>query len=229
MFNKLAIPSALIALVVIGALRSSPAESAEVNRYHEEVRSIIESIPVDINGWQGEKVPLPQSATNLLRPNGLNARRYVHSERGLSATLMIVQCRDARDMAGHYPPRCYPANGWLTPDDSQDKFISVDGQRMAVYEYHRLAGQNERDITVYNLFALPTGELSVNMRDVYRLSADYQYRYYGAAQVQIIIDGTVDPADHEWILNEMYTIVRSSIDRVRSTHVETAPKEGSAS
>mgnify|MGYP007071125856 CR=1 FL=1 len=24
----------------------------------------------------------------------------------------VVQCRDARDMGGHYPPICYPGQGW---------------------------------------------------------------------------------------------------------------------
>lgn len=229
MLNKLAIPFALISLVVIGMFRSNPVESAAVDEYHDVVKQVIESIPFDVNGWVGQEVPLPQSATNLLRPNGLTARHYTHAEREVSATLMIAQCRDARDMAGHFPPRCYPANGWLTPDGVEPELVRVDGNDMVVYRYHRVAGKSERDISVYNMFALPSGDLSVDMQDVYRLSADYQYRYYGAAQVQIIIDGTVEPQEHGWILEEMYAIVEPSVRRVRSTQIDSVPEEGSAS
>lgn len=229
MLNKLAIPFALISLVVIGAFRSTPGESEEALSYHEEVRELVESIPIDFGDWVGERVELPASATSLLNPNALLALRYVQSDRSVSVTLMVVQCRDARDMAGHFPPRCYPANGWLTRDGEMPGSIQVDGNELAVYQFHRIAGRNERDITVYNLFALPTGVTSVSMKDVYRISADYQYRYYGAAQIQIVIDGTVDQEDHEWILEEMYAVVHASVDRVRAAKNELAPAEGGRS
>lgn len=229
MLNKLAIPTALIALLGIGAFRSSPGESEQAMSYHDEVREIVESIPIDFGGWVGERIELPPAATSLLNPNALVARRFIHRERMISATLMIVQCRDARDMAGHFPPRCYPANGWLTRDEDMQQLAEVDGNQLAVYRYHRVAGRNERDITVYNLFALPTGDTSVSMKDVYRISADYEFRYYGAAQIQIIIDGSVDPDEHGWILDEMYAVVEASVDRVREAKSSTAPEEGSRS
>lgn len=228
MFNKLAIPFAFLTLVVIGAMRSSPTESEHVRAYHEEVLEIVESIPIDFGRWTGESIPLPESATSLLNPNALVARRYVHRDKMLSATLMIVQCKDARDMAGHFPPRCYPANGWLTRDEGEPGTVMVEGNELAIYTFHRVAGRVERDITVYNMFALPTGDPSVSMRDVYQLSADYQYRYYGAAQVQIIIDGTVDESEHAWILDEMYALVDESVERVRSASSGVAPTEGSS-
>lgn len=229
MFNKLAIPTALVSLLVIGVFRSTPGESEHAMKYHDEVRELVEAIPIDFGGWVGESVDLPASATSLLNPNALVARRYVHQEKMVTATLMIVQCRDARDMAGHYPPRCYPANGWLTHEDQTQRFVSVDGNQLAVYRYHRVAGRNERDITVYNLFALPTGVTSVSMKDVYRISADYEFRYYGAAQIQVIIDGSVEPQEHEWILDEMYSVVNASVDRVQEPNGITALEDGSRS
>ena len=228
MFNKLAIPFAFITLLVIGAMRSSPTESEHVSAYHEEVLEIVESIPIDFGRWTGESIPLPESATSLLNPNALVARRYVHRDKMLSATLMIVQCKDARDMAGHFPPRCYPANGWLTRDEGATETVEVEGNELAIYKYHRVAGRVERDITVYNMFALPTGDPSISMKDVYQLSADYQFRYYGAAQIQIIIDGSVDQSEHAWILDEMYALVNEPVERVRSAASGVAPTEGSS-
>lgn len=228
-FNKLAIPFALIALVLIGAVRTSPGESEAARSYHDEVRAIVESIPIDFGDWMGESVALPTSATSLLNPNALVARRYVHRDKMISATLLIAQCRDARDMAGHFPPRCYPANGWLTREDEGEQSVRVEGNELAVYRYHRVAGRNERDITVYNLFALPTGSTSTSMKDVYRISADYQYRYFGAAQIQIVIDGSVAQEEHAWILDEMYAVVDASVERVMAAKNEVAPAEGSGS
>lgn len=213
MLNKLAIPLSLVALLAIGAFRSNPAKSEDAVSYHLDVLEIVEAIPIDFNRWVGEEIDLPDSATSLLKPNALVARRYVHRDRAVSVTLMIVQCRDARDMAGHFPPVCYPANGWLT-DDDEPKAGLIGGHEAAVYEFHRFAGSDERELTVYNMFVLPTGETSVDMDDVYRLSADYQYRHFGAAQIQILIDGTVDPEDHAWLLGEMHSVVERSIRRV---------------
>ncbi|MFG0298534.1 MAG: exosortase-associated EpsI family protein [Phycisphaerales bacterium JB047] len=229
MLNKLAIPVALITLVVIGFVRASPQNSEQVNAYHEHVAALIDAIPIDWEGWVGHQVALPQAATNLLRPNALVARQYVHEQRGVSATLMIVQCRDARDMAGHYPPACYPGNGWLIPEDEGTPLVDVEGDQMQRYPFHRVAGKNEREITVYNMFAMPTGFTTVSMVDVRRLSSDYEYRMYGAAQIQIVIDGDVDPSLHEWILQELHALVAPAIEGVQDSGIDAGKHDGSGS
>ncbi len=227
MLTKLAIPFALLTLVGIGLLRANPGDEAAIEAYHHRVAEAVEAIPVDIDGWVGQQVPLPQAATNLLRPNALIARNYSNQERGVSATLMIVQCRDTRDMTGHYPPRCYPANGWLEPEHDPVGMVDVDGQEMRFYRFHRVAGHAERDITVYSLFVLPTGEKTVSMVDVRRLSADYRYRRYGAAQIQVVIDGSVSADDHGWILDEMYKIAVPTIEAVLGERAPGGDREGS--
>ncbi|HCT46454.1 MAG: hypothetical protein CMJ35_13890 [Phycisphaerae bacterium] len=229
MLNKLAIPIALVTLVVIGFVRASPQDAEHVDAYHEQVATLIEAIPIDWEGWVGHEVALPQAATNLLRPNALVARQYVHEERGVSVTLMIVHCRDARDMAGHFPPACYPGNGWLIPEESGTPLVEVDGVQMRRYPFHRVAGKNERDITVYNMFAMPTGSTTVSMTDVRRLSSDYEYRLYGSAQIQIVIDGDIDPDLHEWILRDMHAIVAPAIEGVQNSGIDAGKHDGSGS
>lgn len=226
MFHRLIIPLCFLILLGIGLLRSNPANTQRIDMYHSEVQRVIDSIPAEVNGWVGQEVPLPQSATSLLRPNAIMARQYVHSESGLQGTLLIVQCRDARDMAGHFPPQCYPANGWLVVDESADPLVKVSGHELRRYAFHRVAGRAERDIFVYNLFALPTDELTVSMTDVRRLSADYENRQLGAAQIQIVIDGMTAAEDHDWILEELYSIVMPAIEAVRDGQVAIDPKEG---
>jgi len=47
---------------------------------------------------------------------------------------MIVHCGDVRDMIGHYPPVCYPANGWK-PGPSAPTGIQVNQEDATAYRY----------------------------------------------------------------------------------------------
>tara|TARA_A100001391_G_C5059014_1_gene275527 strand:+ start:1125 stop:1817 length:693 start_codon:yes stop_codon:yes gene_type:complete len=213
--TRLAIPFALIAMLVMGFSRNTPENSERVDGYHERIAQILNEIPIEFDGWVGQQVPLPQSAIQLLDPNALVARHFINQEKGVSATLLVVQCRDARDMAGHYPPQCYPASGWLKSKENPVSLYTLnDGPEVRVYGFERVAGQMEAQVTIYSLFALPTGELTWSMDDVRRLSADYRYRQFGAAQVQILIDGDVPADQHDWILNEMFEVAMPSINAV---------------
>jgi hypothetical protein len=227
LISRLAIPFSLITLIVIGITRIQPGDALEIDAYHDSVAEIINSIPVDVNGWVGQQIPLPQSATNLLRPNALIARHYVNEEKGISATLMLIHCRDIRDLAGHYPPRCYPANGWMESSVTGVGMTTIGDQSLRRYGFTRVAGQVERAITVYSLFALPNGEITTSMKDVRRLSASYEFRKYGAAQLQVVIDGAFDQKDHSWILQEMYEIAEPTIETVISAQQEHEQGEGS--
>lgn len=206
--------SVVVAGLMLGAIgfahrvRSDPAA---VDAYHATIREAAEHFPVDFGPWRGFEVELPPSATKLLRPNALVAREYRTDVRGgLSATLLLVQCEDIRDMQGHYPPNCYPAHGWAEGDmDGRSSFGPI---RTAQYEFERRAGGQEGGITVYNLFVLPTGETTVSMDEVRRASADYLLRPYGAAQVQVVINSGVARDEHAWILEQMHEIAEPVLD-----------------
>lgn len=211
MFHRLAIPFTLVLLVVVAVLRERPANSEGVVRYHERIADLVEQIPVDADGWEGQEVPIPQSATDLLRPNALVSRRYVHATRGVSGTLLIVQCRDARDMAGHYPPRCYPGNGWLASQERAFEDTQIGGRTFRKYNFSRQTGRAEHEIQVYSLFVLPTGSTTTSMDDVYALSADMENRHLGAAQVQFVIDQELDEDELRWLLEEFAALVEPTV------------------
>ena len=136
-------------------MRNNPVNAEAINTYHVDIAELIEEIPIDVGDWVGREVPLPQSATSLLNPNGIVARQYINEDQGVIATLMIVQCRDARDMGGHYPPVCYPANGWTDNTDDQNQTFTIGDQSLQVYGFSRTAGREEREIFIYSLFAFP--------------------------------------------------------------------------
>lgn len=202
----------VISAVVAGAMLAGIAlsqrvgtDTEAVEAFHGQIRAVVEYFPVDFGVWVGHEVALPPSATKLLRPNAIVAREYRTDVRGgLSATLMLVQCADIRDMQGHYPPNCYPAHGWAEGDTGEGiRFGSLEAVR---YDFRRTAGNEQREITVYNLFVMPTGEVTTSMSRVRRAAADYVMRPYGAAQIQIVIGDEVSPDEHAWILEQMYTI-----------------------
>ncbi len=226
MITRLAIPLSLITLIVFGVMRSNPGDAQAIDAYHEHIAELINEIPIDVDGWVGQQVPLPQSATSLLNPNGIVARQYFNEDKGVIATLMIVQCRDARDMGGHYPPVCYPANGWTDKYDGEVLISALGEQSLRVYGFERTAGKVEREIAIYSLFALPTGILTNSMRDVRELIANYEYRKYGAAQLQIMIQGGVAAEDHAWILEEMYEIARPAIEAVLDAQLGKEQDDG---
>ena len=117
-------------------------------------------------------------------------------------------------MAGHFPPICYPANGWLVSGEQQEEYAQIHGRQYRKYEFHRVAGRVERDIEIYSIFALPTGTTTTSMDDVYDLSADYVHRYMGAAQVQIVLDRSYNTEDTMWILTEMAGLIEETLQSI---------------
>lgn len=218
----------LVSAGLLGAAAMSSRvaiDDAAVDAYHTSVREAAERFPLDSGQWVGRDVPLPPSATKLLQPNAIVARRYQSLEReDLSATLLVVQCADIRDMQGHYPPNCYPAHGWGRGEVSEGARI---GDLPALrYEFVRRADGGQAGITVYNMFILPTGEVTTQMKDVRRASSDYEMRPYGAAQIQVLFDRSVPESDHPRVLEEMRRIADPVVSVLRDG--ASAVREGAS-
>src|SRR5215212_3483805 len=71
------------------------------------------------DGWTFTDLKIPDGAVALLKPNARICRQYFTPIRPFQ--FLLIQCRDARDMGGHYPPVCYPASGWVAVRDEQGK------------------------------------------------------------------------------------------------------------
>src|SRR3954447_12683500 len=89
--------------------------------YHARAKAALESIPSSQGLWTSTTKELPAAAVKLLRPNASFCRTYRLREAGsqqwwqrYTVDALIVQCRDSRDMVGHYPESCYPQSGWAT-------------------------------------------------------------------------------------------------------------------
>src|SRR5215204_3249848 len=93
---------------------------ADFEPYHVRAKSAIESLPNKAGDWVGgDNDDVPREAQILLKPNKILSRRYTDTSvaslnRPRSVNLLIVQCKLASDMVGHFPPICYPSHGMET-------------------------------------------------------------------------------------------------------------------
>lgn len=187
MFNRLAYILTPLLLLGIALERRTFVAPADAAPYHEAVRAAIALIPRQVGPWIGADAEVPEPAQRLLRPNAILARQFQRTDPAASASLVVVQCRDTRDLIGHYPPVCYPAHGWIA-GGMDDLEMEVDGDATPVrrYEFTRSSWGRESSLVVYSFFVIPGQGRVRGMDAVGRAAADYSRRHFGAAQVQVV-------------------------------------------
>jgi hypothetical protein len=162
--------------------------------YHERARLAVadsSQFPIVVGNWVSRDEPTIEAAERLLRPNVIITRRFLEPHSGRSASLMIVQTRDTRDMEGHYPPVCYPSHGMVEVYRERQQWrigsLDIDGVE---YHFERTAGGQAERQAIYNFMILPRTGITSDMRGLNRAAKNHQLRYFGAAQVQVLM-----PAD----------------------------------
>lgn len=200
--SKLAIlASPALCLGLLGGIAaedSTHLKPADLETYHARAKVDIEAWPRTISDGQWTTVadvPLPDAAEQLLHPNCVIQRRYSSGTlqvngQPVQASLLIVQCTDSRDMVGHYPPICYPASGCRELSESPFR-LNVRGTAAPVcgieYEFLRQILPTYRQ-AVYDFFIVPGKGFVSDINGVRSAAKNYQARYYGAAQVQVVMD-----------------------------------------
>jgi hypothetical protein len=180
--------------VVLTAMLAVGFEWRSASGLNEEylgrVAETIAQIPYRIGPWIGSDMEVQEPAVRLLRPNKLLQRRYVMSDGTGSFSLLFVHCSDARDMAGHYPPVCYPAHGWVMQSSTPVEFwMGRDRVPGVVYTMSLRRQGEETRMTILNFFAVPALEMALapDMDAVNRAAAASARSTLGAAQVQVLV------------------------------------------
>jgi hypothetical protein len=217
--------AALLMAAALFAQMQQYSSRSDADPYHERARLAIEAIPLRFGDWDGEEVAIPPAAGRLLRPNALLSRHYQNAERGVWASLVVVHCRDPRDMSGHYPPNCYPGSGWLQSGPARDAACNVNGLNVPLAQYQFSRTERHRIATrvIYNFFVLPSDGLVISMDAVRRATGDYRNRPYGAAQIQIIMDSRTPEAERQLILSDMLHVLSPVIDVLQISEEGTQP------
>jgi hypothetical protein len=160
--------------------------------YHARVRAAAEKIPTHIGSWVGHDVPIEARALSVLKPNVMISREYVNVENGIRAGFTFTHCADAHDMAGHFPPRCYPANGWTSraarPHDWRVGDLLFTGME---YEYYIENLGRSQSTVVANCMLLPSGQIVRDMDGIARSIAGIKGQWSGTGQFQVHFDSSV--------------------------------------
>lgn len=177
------------------------ALSKNAEEYHARVLASTNLLPWSVGDWLGSREEVDDGAANLLRPNALVSRSFSNSA-GQGAKLLLVQCRDARDLIGHYPPVCYDAHGFvMVKREQRDWTVDGDNLHGTMYEFSRTDRQNRvTSINVYDVMVLPNNTTAPDMAGVDRVARHRAQRYYGAAQIQILTDSSLPSATREEVI-----------------------------
>jgi Protein of unknown function (DUF3485) len=225
MLNRLAIlltPLLLLGLYLEQRTFTKPEDAAP---YHAAVRAAVEAIPFRVGGWEGTTVKVPEPAQKLLRPNAILARQYRHRGSGRTASLILVQCGDTRDLVGHYPPVCYPGQGWVLREQEE---VPVDtGETagpaskeprgplpMRRYSFTRASFSQESSQIVYSSFIIPGRRPVPDMNAVHAAASDYQARSFGAAQIQVVLSEQIAREEERLIVSELLGSAAAAISAI---------------
>ena len=206
----------LVGIGIEGRVKSFGANAAF--EYHQNIKLLAAQVPHSVGSWVGTEVPLP--GAELLKANSIISRRYVKytgKKNDLSVTIIFVHCSDSRDLIGHYPPHCYPAQGWTKQYvDQNQMFISGLDIRFTEYGFIQHEMLNEQSMSVLNFLVLPDGNIVPNMKRLMQMSQNSRLKFYGAGQAQIITSSGLPASEKAEIYEFSLRILRPIINKVLS-------------
>ncbi len=194
----------LALMVGVGIESARRPKPSDAEPYHARIRKLAEELPKQFGEWDSVDQEPMRGAVKLLRPNVMIQRRFMNKSTGDVASLLIVHCKDARDLGGHWPPVCYPAQGF-SAGETKDRAWTVAGRTIPGREYtfSRTDGLRTATVHVYGLLLLPTSGIVRDMKDVRGAAADFLRQFYGASQVQVVMDESVPQARRDRIFTEI--------------------------
>jgi len=166
----------------------SMPSAADAAPYHRAVAHTERDTPVEVEGLEAQALELPEGSLKLLRPNAARAVQYTDTYSGTTGQFLLIQSKDARDLSGHYPPRCYPNVFGYIELERDDREWEIDGVtiRGTQYTFAESALAGAPRWIVLHFFALPGGETTGDLAQMREAAADYLRRHRGAAQIQML-------------------------------------------
>jgi hypothetical protein len=107
-------------------------------------------------------------------------------------------------MLGHYPPVCYPAHGWVSQSTRVVQIRLGENLYPAMeYQFRRSLRDGETAMAVTNFFILPGAGLPTapDLSALNEASQSLALASLGAAQVQIVMDPSIDEKRREQIVD----------------------------
>ena len=192
---------------------------ADVSRYHADVRAAAGLVPHRIGGWVGQDVRVPEQAMSLLSPNVILSRQFTNVENGMAASVLLVHCVDAHDLLGHFPPRCFPGQGWTLrasrPKDWTAGDLSLTGTEYEFVKPHAFGGTGgESAIVVANCLLRPGGRTLRDMDELSRTAGGARAPRAGAGQIQVYFGADVPEKWRDAAVGELAIGYRPALDAI---------------
>lgn len=180
---------------------------------HRAIREAAAAIPERSGRWFSVVLPTTESAVKLLKPNVLEQRRWTDGVTGRSVSVLLVHCGDTRDILGHYPPVCYPGQGWRLAA-THDWEMTLGGRKYQLPEYEFVAvrGSSTVSLSVRNAMLLPGVGLGRDMDDVVEAARNVSRRFMGAGQIQVIFHEDTNVEERDRLTAEMIEIYRPVLE-----------------
>ena len=131
-----------------------------------------------------------------------------------------MQCSDARDLDGHYPPICYPNAGFtlaVVQPPKEDTEFAAPG---TLYKFTQDTLNGTRAMWVFNLMVLPDGQTAPNIWGVDHIARSRRMRCFGAAEIQVITDVGMAEAERTQVVNLLLDKAKPLMDAIRSGVVQ---------
>lgn len=204
-----------------------PAASPE---YLHAVRTQIAEIPYAIGPLVGTDLEVIPAAARMLRPNAMFQRVYRDPIKGYSISVVVVHCEDVRDLAGHYPPVCYPNAGWDQISDPLPIVCRIDGADIPArrYEFQRHLGLERDSLMVQSFFVLPSADTpyAPDMKVVDRAARSPQSAGLGAAHVMMVMPRSQDRAVSDRLVDDVLRALRPTIRAIAQREAGESKERG---
>lgn len=188
-----------------------------VEAYHARVREAVSLIPFNIGDWIGTDTEIRQEALKILDANCTVSRVYRNLKTQHTATLLLVQCADARSLLGHYPPVCYPSQGWSELSSKLEPVPPSYGAFGATsYTFGYDLMQQSTSLRVLHFTVLPDGRIAPNMSLLETAARDRRYTFCGGASVQMIVDSGLTESEQKEALDMLFQAASPWIEVVRA-------------
>ena len=126
----------------------------------------LEDLPKEIQGWQGQDMPIPATTEAYMRQNFADdfvSRRYQNLQKGVWADLYVVYCASRPSgILGHRPAICYPGNGWIHDSTEPSHITTLRGRDVPclIHRFH-MPAPDYREAVVLN-FYLANGQVTTD-------------------------------------------------------------------
>ena len=234
----------LAAPVVVALLLAAMAAESAATRvrpagadaYHAAAKRAVEAIPMRVGTFSAQKEDAPREAIALLKPNVIRCLKYADNDatrphwQDRWASLLVDQCKDARDMNGHWPPNCYVNSGQEMVGEGRPRDWTVDGGpgvgpvtiAGTEYAFRQVTATSSTSTAVYNFLIVPGQPATLrDMPGLRKAAETYQQRFFGAAQFQLVMDGGLSRTDRDEIFT---TLMAPCVPAIRTLMMTRPPR-----